>query len=209
MMHARELKGGEAESEATRSACRVRRCCGEGGKGEQGKPRALPAGTAEQGRAVPDAGLATQKGWSKRGREMALPRGSDPSAWPQKWEPCRDTGHCARSLAALDALGTMAALVLGWRERQAIPPCPGSRDQGAKNWRAEGGGIALTQKEEAGREGRQERAEGGSRAGDRGQESRASTGQGRFSDRRNSPPGRQKHRVSIWHKVSTERSKIP
>lgn len=36
-----------------------------------------------------------------------------------------------------------------------------------------------------------------------------SAGEGCFSEQRNSPPGRQKHRVSIWHKVSTERSKIP
>ena len=87
----------------------------------------------------------------------------------------------------------------------------GSRDQGAKNWKTEGRGVALAQEEEAGRESRRKtsQAEGEGRGGDQGEESRASTEEGHFSDQRNSPPGRQKHRVSIWHKVSTERSKIP
>lgn len=85
-------------------------------------------------------------------------------------------------------------------------------EQGPRGKELEGRGIALTQEEEAGKESRRRKAsqaEGEGRGGDRREVSRASTGEGHFSDQRNSPPGMQKHRVSIWHKVSTERSKIP
>lgn len=78
----------------------------------------------------------------------------------------------------------------------------GSSDQGAKNGKGADRGTALAQEEEAGRESRRK----GSQGGGWGEESRASTEEG-FSGQRNSPPGRR--RVSIGHKGSTERSKIP
>lgn len=74
------------------------------------------------------------------------------------------------------------------------------RDQGPRNRKAE----ALSwprRKRQAGT--------AGGRPGRVTEGRRASTEEGRFSDQRNSPPGRQEHRVSSWHKASTERSKIP
>lgn len=86
----------------------------------------------------------------------------------------------------------------------------GGRDRGAKNGKREGRGIARPRrKRQAGKaEGmpvrQRERAEvvaEGRRAG---------PAQGRDDRPRGILPlGRQKHRVSIWQKVSTERSKIP
>lgn len=97
---------------------------------------------------------------------------------------------------AVPLTGTAAAL----HGRKSAPH--GSRDQGAKNRKGADRGTALAQEEEAGRESRRK----GSQGGGWGEESRASTEEG-FSGQRNSPLGRR--RVSIGHKGSTERSKIP
>lgn len=151
---------------------------------------------------------------SRAGGATGLGRSSVPGPWQlsggiskMQEEPGRGRVQDRLSQEAHsppEALGTVAAL-LGKKKKSDLQGGHGSRDQGAKNWKAEGslspGGRC-----------RQSRRRKASRTEGEGKTkgARARPAQQRdISDQRNSPPGRQKHRVSIWHKVSTERSKIP
>lgn len=165
------------------------------------------AGRAQQDRAVPaqTTPVCRRKTQSQPHREMVPPQ------WviladvlthchPSPQSPSsRDRTGCLRGLTALEHWKPWSPHHLPGRK---ISPARRAweRDQGARDGKAE----ALPwprRKRQAGT--------AGGRPGRVTEGRRASTEEGRFSDQRNSPPGRQEHGVSSWHKVSTERSKIP
>lgn len=122
-----------------------------------------------------------------QGTGQVVPGGSQPS---------RSIGNCG----CLDAL-------LGKKRNQTSKEGMGAGTKGQRTGRQR---DRSAQEEEAGKAGEERPVRQRERAGVVTKAGRARPEQRRdISDQRNSPPGRQKHRVSIWHKVSTERSKIP